>query len=105
MSDTQIIGARVRDLRKARGRSQEELGELLKLDKSAISRVESGQRGLAVQELALLAPFLGVSVDEILFGAAADDTLLLRGEGDATEAAAYAERVIDDFQYVTALLP
>lgn len=102
MSETEIIGERVRELRKTRGRSQEELAELLGLNKSAVSRVESGQRGLAVQELALIAPFLGVSVDEILFGDA-QDSLLLRGEGDATEAAAYAERVIEDFQYLTAL--
>jgi transcriptional regulator with XRE-family HTH domain len=102
MSETEIIGGRVRALRNTRGRSQEELAELLGLNKSAISRVESGQRGLAVQELALIAPFLGVSVDEILFGEA-QDTLLLRGDGDATEAAAYAERVIKDFQYLAAL--
>ncbi len=102
MSETQDIGARVRNLRQAKDKSQEELGVLLKLDKSAISRVESGQRGLAVQELGLLAPFLGVSVEEIVYGPARD-TLLLRGEGDATEAAAYAARVIDDFRYLLAL--
>jgi transcriptional regulator with XRE-family HTH domain len=102
VNETQMIGARVRELRKAREKSQEDLGELLKLDKSAISRVESGRRGLAVQELALLAPFLGTSVDEILFGAA-EDTLLLRGKGDASQAADYAARVIDDFEYLVAL--
>lgn len=102
MSDTHEIGARVRELRERRHKRQEDLGELLQLDKSAISRVESGQRGLAVQELARLAPFLGVSVDEILFGAT-EDALLLRADGDATDAAAYATRVIDDFEYLAAL--
>lgn len=103
MNETQIIGARVRELRKDKGKSQDDLGAVLKLNKSAISRVESGQRGLAVQELGLLAPYLGVSVDDLLFGTV-EDTLLLRGEGDATEAAAYAERVIADFQYLEALV-
>lgn len=102
MSELQMIGARVRELRTAQAKSQEDLGALLDLNKSAISRIESGQRALAVQELALLAPYLGVTVDQILFGMT-EDTLRLRGDGDATEAAAYAYRVIDDFEYLLAL--
>jgi transcriptional regulator with XRE-family HTH domain len=103
MNGTESIGMRVRALREERGYSQEQLAEVLGLNKSAISRVESGQRGLAVQELAAVAPFLGVSVDEVMFGKPEDTLVLLRGEGDVGEAAAYAERVINDFEYLSAL--
>jgi transcriptional regulator with XRE-family HTH domain len=92
----------VRELRRAKGASQEELGVVLGLTKSSVSRIESGDRGLAAQEVAQLASFLGVSSDRILFGEV-EEELLLRADGDPTPAVEYARRVIDDFEYLLAL--
>jgi transcriptional regulator with XRE-family HTH domain len=88
----------VRELRRAKGASQEELGVVLGLTKSSVSRIESGDRGLAAQEVAQLASFLG----RILFGEV-EEELLLRADGDPTPAVEYARRVIDDFEYLLAL--
>jgi transcriptional regulator with XRE-family HTH domain len=103
MSDVGTIGQRLRELRLAKGASQEDVGGVLGLSKSAISRIESGDRGLAAQEVVLLAPYFGVSGDRILFGDVEEEGLLLRAEGDATAAAEYARRVIDDFEYLLAI--
>lgn len=102
MNETQEIGTRLRELREGRGKTQDELAEILELTKSSVSRIESGDRGLAAAELAVLARYLNVPTDVILFGAM-EDEVLLRAEGDATEAAEYASGVIDDFEYLLAL--
>jgi transcriptional regulator with XRE-family HTH domain len=102
MGDEVTMGQRVRELRRERGASQEELGVILGLTKSSVSRIESGDRGLAAQEVALLAPFLGVTSDRILFGEV-EEELLLRADGDPTPAVDYARAVIDDFEYLLAL--
>ncbi len=104
MNESLEIGTRIRELRTSRGRTQDELADLLKVNKSAISRIESGERGIAVQELAVIAPFLDVSVDEVVYGdAAGKDTVLLRADGDSTEAVSAATKVIEDFEYLEAL--
>ena len=53
-------------LREARGVSQRDLALVLGLDQPAVSRIEAGERGLAVAELAGIAEHLGVTVDSIL---------------------------------------
>lgn len=53
-------------LREARGVSQRDLAAVLGLDQSAVSRIEKGERGLAVAELAGIAEHLGATVDSIL---------------------------------------
>ena len=60
------IGRYVAELREERGLSQRQLAEHLGIDKSAMSRVEAGERGLAVDELATVAELSGKTADEIL---------------------------------------
>lgn len=62
------IGERVKTAREAAGMSQEALGSLIGRDKSAISLMESGKRGISVQHIARLAKALDVTEDWIAFG-------------------------------------
>jgi transcriptional regulator with XRE-family HTH domain len=92
------IGGYVAELREERGLSQRQLAERLRIDKSAVSRVEAGERGLAVDELAAIAELFGKTADEILrtdevafaFRAEADDT-------SVSEAVDLFNKVYDDF--------
>jgi len=93
------VGQRIADLRAGRGVSQRRLAEVLGLDPSALSRIESGDRGLAVSELVTAAEFLGEPTDALLRDEA-DATPLFRNEGGAGQGdAAVAEftSVIDEF--------
>src|SRR2546430_6990917 len=60
------LGARIAKLREARGLTGEQLGRALGLQKSQISKIESGTRRLDVSEVALMADALGVSLGELL---------------------------------------
>lgn len=52
----------IQQYRKQRRITQDELAKVLDLDQSAISRIESGDRKLTIDELAKLARFFGVGV-------------------------------------------
>jgi transcriptional regulator with XRE-family HTH domain len=96
------VGLRVRELREAREMTQEQVAELLGLAASAVSRVESGGRGLTADELALLAERFGVSADFLLFGER-EEEVLLRAEGDAADAVQFARELVRDIEFVAAL--
>ena len=66
MIEENILGERVRALRKARGWRQAELGEKIGLSHKAISTLESGSRGISVEKLIELAYALRVSTDYLL---------------------------------------
>ena len=68
MANPDIVGKRLRQLRKARGLTQAQLAELASLPQSQISQIESGvRRGSAIQLDAArnLAFALGVSLDAL----------------------------------------
>jgi transcriptional regulator with XRE-family HTH domain len=93
------VGARIAELRGERGVSQRRLAEVISVDPSAMSRIEAGERGLAVDELVGIANFFGVSTDDLL-RRAVDATPLFRNEGGADEggqALREFESIIDDF--------
>ncbi|MFN8188055.1 MAG: XRE family transcriptional regulator [Gaiellales bacterium] len=60
------LGSRIARARDAADLSQTDLAELIGLSQSAISRIESGQRGIDSLELAAIAEALGVSVLDLL---------------------------------------
>lgn len=57
---------RLRALRQARGWTLEDLAARAHLGASTISRIETGQRRLAVDQLVTLARALGITVDDLL---------------------------------------
>src|SRR5436305_1724059 len=93
------VGRRIAELRADRGVSQRRLAEAIGVDQSALSRIESGERGLAVEELVGIASFLAVDTSVVL-RSEEDATPLFRNEGgpaEASEAVSALEAIIEDF--------
>lgn len=67
---------RLRSLRTARGWSLDEMARRSALGASTISRIETGGRRLALDQLVVLARALGVSVDELLAEASVEDVVI-----------------------------
>ena len=65
-----MLGARIGALRRARGLSQAELAELLKISPSSVGMYEQGRREPSVQILIALSERLQVSTDFLLTGRA-----------------------------------
>lgn len=57
---------RLYQLRKARGLSQKQLGEVFGLSNHAISMMEAGERGTTIEKLVAMAEYFGVSTDYLL---------------------------------------
>jgi transcriptional regulator with XRE-family HTH domain len=62
------FGTRVRDLRKAKGFSQEVFAEQCGLDRTYIGGVERGERNLSLENIALIAKALGLTISELVQG-------------------------------------
>jgi transcriptional regulator with XRE-family HTH domain len=60
-----LVGARVAELRSARGLKQRHLARALGVHSTAVSRIENGDRDLRMSEVAKLARKLGVQPSEI----------------------------------------
>ena len=66
-----IIGNKIKELRKERGLTQKHLAELLQLEGHEFSdltilRIEQGNRFVPDYEIMILAEFFGISTDELL---------------------------------------
>jgi transcriptional regulator with XRE-family HTH domain len=61
-----IFGARLRELRRARGVSQEELAARAGLDRTYVSSCERGHRNISLLNIWRLAVALGVEPPELL---------------------------------------
>ncbi|GAA3542535.1 helix-turn-helix transcriptional regulator [Amycolatopsis ultiminotia] len=61
-----LVRKRIRALRVAQGRSLEELAERARLSPSSLSRIENGQRRLALDQLVTLARALDTSLDQLV---------------------------------------
>ena len=62
---TSRFGRRVRQLRRARGWSQEALADRCGLDRTYISGIERGRRNVSLRDIEVIAQALGVSVSEL----------------------------------------
>ena len=62
------FGNRVRELRKARGLSQEAFAEKCGLDRTYLSGIECGRRNVALCNIDAIARALGVSISELTRG-------------------------------------
>ena len=60
-----MIGDKIRTLRRKRGWSQEQLGELVGFSQSKISKIENGDWD-SLSDLRLIARVLGVPIEELV---------------------------------------
>ena len=70
-SSKNIIGSKIKELRKSQGMTQKEVAEKLQLlgyefSDLTILRIEQGKRFVPDYEVAILADFFGTSADELL---------------------------------------
>jgi transcriptional regulator with XRE-family HTH domain len=65
-ANLKVLGARIRELRRERGLTQEELAERAGLHSRYISRVELGDANFGVSVLFDLAKGLGISASELV---------------------------------------
>lgn len=65
---------RLRLYRKSLGLSQEYVAKLLKVSRTTITAIESGDRKVSAEEIKTLSEIYGVSTDEILYGKPAVDS-------------------------------
>ena len=63
-----LFGQRVRELRLAKGLSQENFAAECGLDRTYISGIERGKRNVSLQNILLLAQTLGVSISHLMDG-------------------------------------
>lgn len=85
--DYSRIGQRIRNFRKARGLSQEELAEKVNISTTHMSHIETGATKLSLPVFVDLAEALGVRADELLYDreSAALETLAAEFDRAAAE--------------------
>ena len=66
--DMKKSGERIQQLRIQHGYTQETFAKALNIDRSNLSRIESGRRGCSLDLLVQLSCTLGVTLDYIVFG-------------------------------------
>jgi transcriptional regulator with XRE-family HTH domain len=62
------FGRRVRELRTARGHSQETFADTCGIDRTYISGIERGRRNVGLKNIEVIAKALGVSLSELFEG-------------------------------------
>jgi len=65
--DYRKIGRRIRDARKEKGLTQEQLAELVNLSTDHVSHIEIGSASLSLAALLAFCETLGVSADQLLY--------------------------------------
>src|ERR1700685_3072478 len=78
-----LVRARIRGLRAARGWSLDDLAARCYLSPSTLSRIETGHRRIALDQLAPIARRLGTSLDQLV-ESADDEDVVIRPHRDET---------------------
>ena len=73
--DTKRSGAYIQNLRIQNGYTQGQLAKMMNMDRSHLSRIESGAKGCSVDLFIQLSEFFHVSIDSLIFGMERDDAL------------------------------
>lgn len=76
-----VIRARIRGLRLARGWSLDALASRCRLSPSTLSRIETGQRRISLDQLVPIAQALGTTLDELV-DSAEDEDVVIRPQRD-----------------------
>lgn len=62
------FGSRLRELRKARGYSQEAFAAICGLDRTYIGGIERGERNVSLRNIELIATALNMTISELMNG-------------------------------------
>lgn len=73
--DTKRSGAYIQNLRIQNGYTQGELAKALNMDRSFLSRIESGRKGCSVDLFIRFSEFFHVSLDALILGMKPDNNL------------------------------
>lgn len=92
---------KLRNLRKQKGITQEELAEKLFVSRTAVSKWESGKGYPSIDSLKMISKFYSVTVDELLSG---DEMLALAEEENKTKENRFADIVFGILDCCAALL-
>lgn len=79
--DMKRSGAYIQNLRIQYGYTQEELARAVNIDRSFLSRIESGKKGCSVDLFIQFAEFFHVSLDELILGTKSKDRTYIEGRG------------------------
>ena len=71
-----MVRQRIRGLRQARGWSLDALAARCQLSPSTLSRIETGQRSIGLEQLVLLARALGTTIDHLVASDQDDDVVI-----------------------------
>jgi transcriptional regulator with XRE-family HTH domain len=95
------LAERIATLRKRAGLKQDELAEKIGLNTSAVSRIESGSRGVSAYEVLAISEALQVDVNDLLVSREPKDVfaVALRSGPDEDVAASVAwfKQAVDDY--------
>ncbi len=101
--DSNIISARLRELRASKGVSQDAAAEACEISRVGLARYETGQRVPVVKIASRLAEYYGVSVEYLLGKDSTDPTEKAPTQDDARAEAKMLLEKMDDEQYQAAL--
>ena len=74
------IGRQIRDIRCAKGLTQEELAEMINVSTSFISKIERGIRHPGLETMISIASALGTTIDVLLIGNQSGDKTIYQRE-------------------------
>ncbi len=102
-NEWKLVGSRIREERESAGLKLDRLAEQTGLDKTALSRIERGQRGVNSIQLRRISTALSVQMDRF-FEAPSDAIALARdNNSDLSEMIAHAEQLARDIRFVKSL--
>ena len=81
--DQHVCGARIQELRKSKGYTQEALAEAIDIDAKRISKIERGAISASYNDMILFSEFFGVTLDYLIIGKRQDVDALKNRVQDA----------------------
>lgn len=99
--DMKQAGLRIQRLRNQRGYTQEEFAKVLNIDRSNLSRIESGKRSCSVDLFVQLSDLFNVSLDYLILGYNKPD---LAGYGNRKQLKEDLGQLIEQLETVRAIL-
>ena len=96
--DMKRSGARIRQLRKKNGYTQEQIAQALNIDRSYYSRIESGNNGCSVDLFVHFSELFGVSLDYLILGRYCDSIVAYNDKAQLKEDIERLESHLEQFK-------